>query len=519
MRKVTFYLIITLVVIGVIFGITLRKKSGKTPAMKSIQEMSKIHDRVIPSVSKETKARQLNGEYDIQNVFVNVAKIVGPAVVAISTERTRKVGFQSPNFQFKRFGKDPSGGEGDPFEKFFENFFGNIPEREFKQKGLGSGFIIDKEGYILTNNHVVEGADEINVVLPDGRNFKGTVKGADPRSDLAVVKIEAKDLPVVKLGDSNLIQIGEWVVALGNPFGHILMSPEPTVTVGVVSALHRKIPTIKGQRGFLDLIQTDAAINPGNSGGPLCNLNGNVIGINVAIFSTSGGYQGIGFAIPMHLVKEILGDLIEGKEITYGWLGVNIQEITPDIAEYLNMPDKKGALVAQVLPDSPAKEYGMQEGDVIVAVDGNVIDTVYDLLREINKKKVGQKARVDVIRDRVKKSIDIKIGKRPVSVDLEGEQDFESTEDIAKWRGMHAMGISKEIARELALTDTDGVVVIAEDLESPAYESGLRKGDVIREINRTKIKTLADFRKITEEAKGSTLIRADRLGYITVKDK
>ncbi|MFH1381181.1 MAG: PDZ domain-containing protein, partial [Candidatus Omnitrophota bacterium] len=297
------------------------------------------------------------------------------------------------------------------------------------------------------------------------------------------------------------------------------MSPEPTVTVGVVSALHRKIPTMKGQRGFLDLIQTDAAINPGNSGGPLCDLNGNVIGINVAIFSTSGGYQGIGFAIPMHLVKEILGDLIKGKEITYGWLGVSIQEVTPDIAEYLNMPDKKGAMVAQVIPDSPAAKYGIQEGDVIVAVDGKAIDTMNDLLSEINIKKVGETARVDVIRDRVKKRIDVKIGKRPASIDLEDEQDFESSEEVAKWRGMHVVGISKEIARELGLADADGVAVIAVDLKSPAYESGLRKGDVIRELNRTKIKTLADFEKISKEAKGAALIRADKLGYITIKDQ
>ncbi|UCD55310.1 MAG: Do family serine endopeptidase [Candidatus Omnitrophota bacterium] len=518
MRKGVFYLIVLAITLALIVGIVVYNKSDISRGILS--GIKKECRPAVTSVAKgygEGRTIKVRGEFDIQNAFIKVADEAGKAVVAISTERTHKVGFRRPTFRFRRFGS-PFGENGeDPFEKFFEDFFGESPEREFKQQGLGSGFIIDKEGHILTNHHVVEGADKINITLPDGRSFAGTVKGADPRSDLAVVKIKAKNLPAVQLGDSNVVQVGEWVVALGNPFGHVLKSPKPTVTVGVISALHRQLRAPGGERGYLDMIQTDAAINPGNSGGPLCDLSGRVIGINVVIFSTSGGYQGVGFAIPINDAKGILGDLIKGKEISYGWLGVSVQEITPDIAEYFNLPDKKGALISEILPDGPAEKDGLKEGDIIKTFDGKEIATVHNLLREVSNKKIGEIAAVGIIRDRVKMTVKVKIGKRPSRIELAEEKAFEVPEKIKKWRGIKVTGITDEIARELNLEDKEGVVIIELDASGPGYAAGLRKGDVLKEINKTKIRNLADYKKITEEAKGLALVRTTR-GYYTIKE-
>jgi serine protease Do len=515
MRRIIFYVIIVGIAVSLVAGMVMHAKRNMPKRLPGIAEEKKYETSVTSVIS----ARPVKGEYDIQNAFIKVADAVGEAVVAISTERTHKVGMQRPGIRFKRFGfGSPFGDKEDPFDKFFEDFFGQMPEREFKQRGLGSGFIIDKEGHILTNHHVVEGADKINITLPDGRSFEGTVKGADARSDLAVVKIKAKNLPAVELGDSNLIQVGEWVVALGNPFGHVLKSPKPTVTVGVVSALHRQLPAPGGERGYLDMIQTDAAINPGNSGGPLCDLGGRVIGINVVIFSTSGGYQGVGFAIPINDAKNILGDLIKGKEVSYGWLGVAVQEITPDLAKYFNLPDNKGALVSEVMKDSPAQKAGFKEGDIIKTIDGKEVNILQDVLKQISAKKVGKIARIGIIRDRVKMKLNVRIGKRPSRVELAEGKAFKVPEESKKWRGVKVTDITDEIARDLQLENNEGVVIVEIDPSGAGYEAGLRKGDVLEEINRTKIRNLADYKKITGEAKGMALVRTER-GYFTVKDE
>ena len=505
MKRIIFYSVILIVAFGLILGIFVCNKRKVSPETAGV---------TAPSLGGVT-VQDIKGEIDIQNAFIRVADKAGKAVVTISTERTHKVDFPRSRFRFKGFGS-PFGDE-DPFERFFEDFFGRFPEKEFKQRGLGSGFIIDKEGHILTNHHVVEGADKINVTLSDGRSFEGTVQGADPRSDIAVIKIKAKRLPTVQLGNSDLLQIGEWVVALGNPFGHVLKSPKPTITVGVVSALHRRLPAPGGERGYLDMIQTDAAINPGNSGGPLCDLNGKVIGINVVIFSTSGGYQGVGFAIPINEVKDIIGDLMEGKEIDYGWLGVSVQEITPEIAEYFNLPDKKGALISEILPDAPAKDAGLKEGDIIKAFNGKKLDTLHDLLKEVSNTKVGQTVRLNIIRDGTEQILTVKIGKRPARIESVAEKGFELPKEVKKWRGIKVIDITDEIAQELDLKDKEGVVIIDVDRSSPGYDAGLRKGEVIREINKVKIVDLADYKRVTAEAKGIVLIRTDR-GYFTVKE-
>lgn len=485
------------ILISAIFLIGIAFAVGMTKCGRRAEE---------PVTPTALPAPQAKGSSDIKSAFINVADKIGPAVVAISTERTHKVSYGGPvGRPRKRSGFGSQFEDQEPLERFFEEFFGPLPDREYKQKGLGSGFIIDKEGHILTNHHVIEGADKINITLPDGRTFPGVLKGQDPRSDLAVIKIKAKNLPVAELGDSEGVRIGEWVVALGNPFGHVLQSPKPTVTSGIISALHRRIPMPGGDRGYLDMIQTDAAINVGNSGGPLCDLDGRVIAINVAIFSTSGGYQGVGFAIPSNAAKKILEDLKEGKEISHGWFGVSIQGITPDIAEYFNLPDRKGVLISEIIPESPAEKAGLTPGDIIKAIEGKPINEMQDLLREIGRAKIGQEVRAEIIRDRVRKSINVTVGKRPSRAQLEEGGAHLPSEEIEAWRGIKATVMEKE------------VVIMEITPGSPSDEAGLSTGDVIREINKTKINSPAEYKKITGEARGLALVRTDR-GYFTVKD-
>lgn len=474
-------------------------------------------ERLASSAGRKAKVRDLKGELDVQNAITSVATKAGPAVVAVTTERTQKLGMQGPQFKMRRFGPRSPFQQEDPMQRFFEEFFGRMPQREFKQKGMGSGFIIDKNGFVLTNYHVVQGADKINIMLPDGRQFEGRLKGADPRTDLAVIKIDARDLPAVELGNSDLVQTGEWVVALGNPFGHVIQNPEPTVTVGVISALHRKIPTPKGEHGYLDLIQTDAAINPGNSGGPLCDLGGKVIAINVAIFSTSGGYQGIGFAIPVNVAKEVLNDLKRGKEIEYGWLGVGVQEITPAMAKYFRLPDTEGALISQIVIGSPAEKAGLRAGDVVRTFNGNKIKTVHDLLQMVGKAKVGKAVKFGIIREGAAKAVDVRIGKRPLGPE-DVKPQIQPSVEVPKWCGMVVSAITDPIAQELQLEDREGVVVIEVDSRSLCFEAGLRPGDVIREMNRTLIKNLPDYKKMVQEVKGPVLVRTDR-GYFLVNQK
>ena len=460
----------------------------------------------------EPGVKTVKGEIDIQNAFIKVADAVGPAVVSVYTETTHKI--EMRRFHFG--GESPF--QDKFFQDFFKDFFRDIPEREYKQRGLGSGVIIDKEGYILTNEHVIRGAEKITVALSDGREFEGIVKGADPRSDLAVVKIEANNLPVAELGDSDLVQIGEWAMAIGNPFGYIMRSPKPTVTVGVISALHRSLP--RRLPGYTDLIQTDAAINPGNSGGPLCDLNSKVIGINVAIFTQYGGYQGVGFAIPINYAKEILGDLIKGKKVLYGWLGISVQDLTKELADYFGVADNEGILVAGVVEGGPAGKGGMKEGDIIKTFDEKKIKNVDELLRIVSRARVEKTVKVGIIRNKKAIDLSITVEERPAKIDkgaipgaAAGPERKEDT-----WRGMTISGITGEIAAQLNLTDKMGVVITNIKFNSPAHESGLRRGDVIREIDRKRINNPTDFENVLTSLKGDVLIRTER-GYIIVKEK
>lgn len=455
------------------------------------------------------------GAETLEQAFIRVAKEVGPAVVSISTEQIEQV-------QRYYRGHPFFGGPGqEPFDEFFRQFFGEMPpSREFKRFGLGSGVIIDKRGYVLTNEHVIADADKITVTLADGREYSGTIKGKDQRSDLAVVKIDAKELPVAMLGDSDTISTGQWAIALGNPFGLIgygspnqALGAEPTLTVGVISALHRRLPQVsRADRDYADLVQTDAAINPGNSGGPLLNLQGQIIGINVAILSSSRGFEGVGFAIPVNKAKAILEALIEGRKVLYGWLGIQIQDITPDVAEYYGLSDRQGVLVYQVLPESPAQQGGMKDGDIIKAFDGRPVTNTRELVEIVGKSKVGRKVPVEVWREGKRAMLNhVEVGERP----SEGEEGRGPSAE--SWRGVRVAELNASLAERFGLEETaSGVIVVEVEPNSPASEAHLQPGDVINEINRMRVASLGDYRNAIATVKGNALVRTSR-GYVVVK--
>ncbi|HJV65326.1 MAG TPA: DegQ family serine endoprotease [Geomonas sp.] len=407
--------------------------------------------------------------------FVKLAKKLKPTVVNISTSKTIAV----QNHQHP-YGMDP-------FQEYFNKFF-DTPRHPYKQKSLGSGFIISDDGYIITNNHVVAGADEIKVKLTDGREFKGELKGRDEKLDLALVKINAKgQLPVAPLGDSDKLEVGEWVMAIGNPFGLA-----QTVTAGIVSAQGRVI----GSGPYDDFIQTDASINPGNSGGPLFNANGEVIGINTAILA---GGQGIGFAIPVNMAKAILTQLKETGKVTRGWLGVSVQMVTPELAKSFGLEAEKGALVAEVTKDSPAEKSGIKGGDIILEFDGHVIHEMSELPRLVASTPVGKKVKVVLLRDDKQQTV-------PVTIE---EMKDGSDEDVALTSdklGVKVADLTPERAQQLRLKSDRGVVITEVQPDSLADRAGLQEGDVIREINGMRINSVADYGKaITSVKKGEYL--------------
>jgi Do/DeqQ family serine protease len=334
--------------------------------------------------------------------FVEVAKEVQPSVVNITTEKTVTM---RPS---DRFGEDFF--KGSPFEEFFKEF-GSPPREEgraYKQRSGGSGVIVDKEGYILTNYHVIEEADKVKIRLNDGREFTATVKGQDSRTDLAVLHIQVENLPAATLGDSDKLEVGEWAIAIGSPFGL-----EHTVTVGVISAKGR---SGLGTGTYEDFIQTDASINPGNSGGPLLNIDGEVIGINAMIIQPG---TGIGFAIPINTAKQILYDLIKTGKVVRPWLGISAQDLTPEIAEHFKVKEKEGVLVSQVHPGTGAEKAGLASGDIITSVDDNPIKNVGELVKEIQKKKVGEKMKLNIIREGKSLTVDVTTATMPEKAELE----------------------------------------------------------------------------------------------------
>ncbi|MFQ5682144.1 MAG: DegQ family serine endoprotease [Candidatus Binatia bacterium] len=461
-KKTRFYKAIVVVLVSLVVGL------GASMGLQVDSESSAqdVTSRLTGAVSGTTVRRQGFPS------FVSLAKKVSPTVVNVSTTQVSQ---QSPQPFASPFSEE------DPFNEFWKRFFGGpLPQGPYRQKSLGSGFIIDRQGFILTNNHVVDNAQKIIVKLADGKELDAKVVGKDAKTDIAIIKVNAEgDLPVAILGDSDHLQVGEWVLAIGNPFGL-----DHSVTSGIVSAKGRQI----GQGPYDNFIQTDASINPGNSGGPLLNLKGEVVGINTAIFSRSGGNIGIGFAIPINLVRELLPQLKAKGKVTRGYLGVFFQKVTPEIAESLEMSNAHGALVANVLKDGPAAKAGMKVGDVIIEFDGKEIKDSRDLPNIVARTPVSRKVPVKVLRDKKVVTLSVVIGK------LKEEQLAASALEKGKL-GLTVQKVTPEIAESLGLDRAVGVVVTAVKPGSTAGEAGLRRGDVILEINRKKVRNLADYRK------------------------
>lgn len=403
--------------------------------------------------------------------MAEVVAAVRPAVVNISTTRTVKVpGLYNPFFD------DPY------FRRFFGDNFNNQRKREHKTTNLGSGVIVDKNGYILTNNHVIKGADEIRIRLSDRREFKGRVIGTDPKTDLAVIKIDADRLPVVKWGDSDKLRVGETVIAIGNPFGL-----HQTVTSGIISATGR---ANVGIADYEDFIQTDAAINPGNSGGALVNIRGELIGINTAIFSTSGGYQGIGFAIPSNMARSVMENLIKRGKVIRGWLGITVQQLTPELAQQFNLRNDKGVLVADVLEQSPAHKAGLMRGDIILEFDGKEINDPSVLRNMAANSPPGKEVTVKLIRGDSTKSIKVVIAELP----SEAQKISDKRSDI--FQGIIVKNLTQDIRKSLQIPKNINGVIVTDIEPNSATQNVLKKNDIITEINKRKINNLTQYREI-----------------------
>lgn len=434
------------------------------------------------------------------NGFTEVAKQVTPGVVNITTVMTEKVsdGMSAPDELRDRmeefFGK-PFGPRGrgpvDPFE------------HRGPRRGQGSGVIISSDGYILTNNHVIAKAREVHVTLPDKREFRGKIVGTDPKTDLAVVKIDTQNLLAVSWGEASKLQVGEYVLAVGNPFGL-----NSTVTLGIVSAVGR------GHMGitqYEDFIQTDAAINPGNSGGALVNTKGELVGINTAIFSQTGGYQGVGFAVSTTMAKPIYESLIKSGKVVRGYLGIGIQDLNHDLAQSFGMKDSKGALISDVKEDSPAEQAGLKQGDVIIVYQGTPVDDGVALQRLVTRTSAGDKVVLKVIRDGREHDMTVRVGEQPDETKIARTERADSDTALS---GLAVEDLDQETAKELGLHAKRGVVVTRVAPDSGAEKAGLLPGDVIREINKQPIKSIKDFEKVSSDVKkgGHVLILVNRRG-------
>jgi len=433
--------------------------------------------------------------------FSDLAEKARPGVVNIRTERTMK----SPGRVFRHFFGDPFNGQPNPFEEFFKQY-GGSPEKEYKQQSLGSGFIIDKEGYIVTNNHVIDNADEIKVKLSNNEEYEAIVVGRDSKTDLALIKIEgAKNLKPLPLGDSEKLKVGNWVVAIGSPFGL-----EQTVTAGIVSSKNRVIEA----GPYDDFIQTDASINPGNSGGPLLDLRGRVVGINTAIIASG---QGIGFAIPIDMAKTIVAQLKDKGEVTRGWLGVGIQPITPELSEYYGLDSKEGVLVTQVFEGDPAEKAGIQKGDIITAINGEKITTTRELSGKIASVPVGEKTRITIIRNGKKLTLPVVVAKYPDKV---AAVEREKVDDDQL--GLQAAEMTAERLQQFGLDSGEkGVMVVDVITDSRAAKAGVRVGDIIKGINRVKVENINDYEKLIDRADADeallVLIARRNVGILALK--
>ncbi|HMK49282.1 MAG TPA: DegQ family serine endoprotease [Thermodesulfovibrionales bacterium] len=471
-------------IIGIIFGLAI--STGFNLNSKGYSQETRISKESIETLSK------------LDSAISEVAAAVKPSVVNISSTKTvknREAGVPFPN--------DP----------FFKRFFGEGPfdrQRQHKQSGLGSGVIVDKNGYVLTNNHVIRDADEIKVKLSDQREFKGKVIGTDQKTDLAVIKVEAEDLPAIRIADSDSLKVGSMVLAVGNPFGL-----NQTVTSGIVSAVGR---ANVGIADYEDFIQTDAAINPGNSGGALVNIRGELVGINTAILSTTGGYQGIGFAIPSSMAKNVMDSLIRTGKVVRGWIGVSIQPMTPDLAKQFNLKDGEGILVGDVVEDGPAAKAGIERGDVITEFDGKQIREVTVLRNMVAGTAPGKIVKVGLIRDGKPKNLEIKVSEQTGESGNMGR----TFENLLK--GVAVQDITPSIRSNLDIPKRIYGVIITDVSDDSPAEGILMKDDVIMEINKRQIRDVKDYESVmggirTGEVVLALVHRKTATFYVTITAK
>jgi len=438
---------------------------------------------------------------ETSKAFSEIASTISPTVVNISTTKVVK--------------RDAGPFSDDPLFDLFNPFRNFRMPKKWKEQSLGSGVIVSADGYIITNNHVVEQADEIRVTLVDKRSFKAKIIGADTKTDIAVVKIDADNLRAAQWGDSDGLQVGEFVLAIGNPYGL-----SHTVTMGIISAVGR---ANVGIADYEDFIQTDAAINPGNSGGPLVNIRGELIGINTAIFSRSGGYQGIGFAVPSNMARLVMNQLVQKGKVTRGWLGVTIQELTPELSQKFGLRNEKGALVGDVAKGSPAEKAGLKRGDIILEYNGKKITDVGALRNMVAQSKVGSEVSLTISRGGKEYGMKVLIMELPKDVSEAVPGSTQEDSDLQGLSGITVMDLSREIARQLGLNkDERGVVVVRVETGSSAEEAGIRKGDVIQEVDRKKIAGLNEYTKaIAGVQSGDPVLlfvnRGGRKFYVTVR--
>ncbi|HXJ95698.1 MAG TPA: DegQ family serine endoprotease [Terriglobia bacterium] len=442
----------------------------------------------------------------LNRAYEQIATSVTPAVVNISTTSVVKVQ-QSP------FMMDP----------FFRQFFGNVPgmsiPQEQREHALGSGVIVSPDGYILTNNHVIKNATDIKVMLSNKKTFKAKLVGADPQTDIAVIKIDAKDLPTVAIGNSGELKVGDTVMAFGNPFGLNF-----TVTRGTVSALGRSDMGIE-RNGFENFIQTDAAINPGNSGGPLVNVRGQVIGVNTAILSNNsgmggeGGFMGVGFAIPSNMAQHVMNDLIKTGKVTRGYLGVQVQSLSDPMAHSFNIPDTSGALVQDIEKGGPGDKGGLKNGDVIRTFNGQTVDSSGALTAMTTNTNPGTAVTLGIIRDGKPMDIHVTLGERPANLAVQaplGRGGFGgqgAAPSQGTLRGLQVQPLTPDVRQQFGLPeDVHGVVITQIDPNSPAGQAQLQPGMVIESINRHPVNSVTDFNRLAGEAKGDTLLRINVQG-------
>jgi len=457
-----------ILVLGIFVGLVLSSHLGVISPLPAKSQISSKSLDILTQLS------------DAQS---EVAAIATPSVVNISTMRVIKSRDEAPFDLFD----DP----------FFRRFFGdqfphpNIP-KEHKEQSLGSGVIVSEDGYIVTNNHVIEKAQEIKVLLSNKKDYNAKLIGADPKTDIAVIKIDGKGLTALPWGDSNKLKVGEIVFAIGNPFGL-----NQTVTMGMISAVGR---ANVGIADYEDFIQTDAAINPGNSGGALINARGELIGINTAILSRTGGYQGIGFAVPSTMARQVMDSLVKYKKVVRGWLGVSIQEVTSDLAEEFGVKDLKGALVSGIIKGSPAEKAAIKQGDVILQYNGKVVEDTGHLRNMVSQTPIGTKVHVKLLRQKKEVEVDVVIAELPKKMaeapSRNAEESEENQEESTALTGLVVRELTPDLAARLGIDENEnGVVVVKVDTDSKLFEAGIRPGDIVLQINQKNIATIEDYKK------------------------